>query len=561
MAVTDHISWFKDAFFADMAEATEGTVFDPDMLCALAFQETGSLWGVLRKKGLSTKDVVRLCCGDTLDSDKGRRAFPKTRADLEAVPKGKEMFAIARKALLDMAEHVPGYSFAFNRKDKFCHGFGVFQYDLQFFKVNPDYFLNREYETFAGTLHHAMVELLSCQKKRGLQDRTSITDAEFLTIAITYNTGRYKVSKGLKQGHKSGGKFYGELMRDYLAIARRIPNPAQTDHVPVPAGEAVVEKPQALRASGPWMHVDTLTTSLRLRAAPEISQPTTKNVLAELPDGWPVRALTGTPVKGFMEIEVELNGAVFHGFSSVKFLKDGKTPVVVPKVASGVIPAVEMPRKAGTVTKRTQVATAHSLNEPDMPGRSGTTPEELRAGLEELVAYLNPAKASHKRYQPRSGLTFCNIYAHDFCRLAGAYLPRVWWTSDALAAIRAGHQIAPRYGNTIREMRANDLFRWLVSFGEDFGWRRVATTTELQHDANLGAVTLIIARRKDDGRSGHVSMVVPEGVGGLARRLSDGTVSAPLQSQAGSTNFNYSPGRTDWWKASKFADSAMWVHA
>jgi hypothetical protein len=42
------------------------------------------------------------------------------------------------------------------------------------------------------------------------------------------------------------------------------------------------------------------------------------------------------------------------------------------------------------------------------------------------------------------------------------------------------------------------------------------------------------ARRRDDGRSGHIVMVVPEADSNRARRKSDGEVIAPLQSQAGS---------------------------
>jgi len=99
-----------------------------------------------------------------------------------------------------MSEHVPGYGFAKNRKSKFCHGFGVFQLDLQFFKTDPDYFPERCYERFSETLGKALRDLISCQKKRGLQNRTSITDFEFCTIAITYNTGRFRLNKGLKQG-------------------------------------------------------------------------------------------------------------------------------------------------------------------------------------------------------------------------------------------------------------------------------------------------------------------------------------------------------------------------
>jgi hypothetical protein len=63
-----------------------------------------------------------------------------------------------------------------------------------------------------------------------------------------------------------------------------------------------------------------------------------------------------------------------------------------------------------------------------MPTRTGATPDELRASLGEVIDYIATDKPAHKRYQPRDGLTFCNIYAHDYCFLAGVYLPRVWWT-------------------------------------------------------------------------------------------------------------------------------------
>ena len=59
-------------------------------------------------------------------------------------------------------------------------------------------------------------------------------------------------------------------------------------------------------------------------------------------------------------------------------------------------------------------------------------------------------------------------------------------------------------------MRANDLFRWLRDFGPRFGWRQTGTPTKLQTEVNQGAIGLIVARRKEDGRSGHIVMVVPE---------------------------------------------------
>ena len=165
------------------------------------------------------------------------------------------------------------------------------------------------------------------------------------------------------------------------------------------------------------------------------------------------------------------------------------------------------------------------------------------------------------RYQPRPGATFCNIYAHDYCHLAGVYLPRVWWTGDAIARLASGETVVPRLGQTIDEQRANDLFRWLVGFGPRFGWRQTSTLTKLQTEANAGAVALIVARRVVEGRSGHITIVIPESAEGRARRDASGTVIAALQSQAGARNFRRGAGPLNWWKGEQFADSAFWIHA
>ena len=44
---------------------------------ALACQETGEVWPILRKKDLSVDRILELCVGDTLDS---RSAFPRMAA-------------------------------------------------------------------------------------------------------------------------------------------------------------------------------------------------------------------------------------------------------------------------------------------------------------------------------------------------------------------------------------------------------------------------------------------------------------------------------------------------
>jgi hypothetical protein len=331
MVTTADILWFKTNFGPEIAQAVQGTAFDVDMLTAIACQETGSLWAPMRRKpGLTPAKIAALCCGDTLDANKGRKAFPQTKADLVAKPNGQKMFDIARAALLAMAEHVPGYGFAKTNKNKFCHGFGVFQYDLQFFLVDPNYFLNRDYEVFGKSLGRALGELRNGLKKLGLQNRSSITDLEFCQVAICYNTGGFKAAKGLKQGHFDGSKFYGEQIRDFLALSRTVHAQNLT-----PAVTIEVTAPAAPAASGPSFRVETQSGTLRLRREPKISTPTNANVETELPDGHIVRAVSAAKVNGFIEIETKVGAKAFRGFASASFLVPvaPAQPVAVPNPA------------------------------------------------------------------------------------------------------------------------------------------------------------------------------------------------------------------------------------
>jgi len=561
------IRWFKEQFHQDIEPALAGTPFDLDMIVAIACQETGEVWPILRRTSMSRADILALCVGDTLDSDRGRSAFPKTKADLVAKPNGQAMFDVARKALVDMAVHIKSYQGAASRPNKFCHGFGLFQRDLQFFLVDPDYFLQRRYEKLDETLKHCLGELTKAVKKLGHQGKPSLSDFEFATVAIAYNTGGFKPERGLKQGFEVDGRFYGEMIFDFVRLSRTVPKPGGAPAIaPPPAGEAIVPPPSPVEATGTAFVVDTQDSPLRLRSEPAISDPPGKNVLAHLPDGHPVRAITGRKVNGFIEVETSLNGAHLRGFASAKFLVSETTPAPIPIVTPAAAPpvsgivAVNMFPKTGTA-KRTAFATAHSLNEPRQPGRKGTTPEELVAEILAIIDWLAVDDAAHTRYQPRDGLTFCNIYVHDFCHLAGAYVPRVWWTQRAVIDLTQGKAVEPLIGSTITEMRANGLFGWLNDFGPSFGWRRTGTLSDLQQAANQGGLGLIVAKRKDEGRSGHIVMVVPEAEGRAARRNAAGEVIAPLQSQAGETNFQFGTSTLNWWRHERFADSAFWIHA
>ena len=321
------ILWFKQQFQAQIQPALAGTPLTVDMIAAIACQETGHIWPLLRSKNMDTPRILALCVGDTLDADKGRGAFPKTQADLLARPHGDEMFRIAHQALVDMAANIPGYSAVAARPDKFCHGYGMFQYDLQFFLSDPDYFLQRKYERFEETLGKCLTELGNALRKLGFQARDSLTELELAAVGIAYNTGGFKPAKGLKQGYFNGTSFYGELIFDFIRLAQTAVLPGDPAPLAVPpAGEAILPPATPVSAEGPSFVVATQDSMLRLRSAPVISTPAQANVIANLPNGHPVQAFTGTAVKGFMEVETNLFGALLHGFASMKFLAPG--PVV-----------------------------------------------------------------------------------------------------------------------------------------------------------------------------------------------------------------------------------------
>ncbi len=230
MTSTSAIRWFKQTFGASLRQALAATPFSPDFLVAIACQETGYLWMRLLDKGVARDEILRLCVGDTIDGNgaRGRQAFPRTRADLEKNARGAEMFAIARKALEDMANATGdrAYLAALRNPDKFCRGFGVFQYDLQHFDKDPAYFLEQRYANFDAALAHAIGELRAA-KLRVYPDRTTLTDLEQVHVGIAYNAGRFDPKRGLKQGYKdSDGKYYGELLADWLKSAQAVADAA-----------------------------------------------------------------------------------------------------------------------------------------------------------------------------------------------------------------------------------------------------------------------------------------------------------------------------------------------
>ena len=228
MVNASDIFWFKKTFGKQIIDKFSDSPFTLDFITAIACQETGYVWTKLKKDGLSTDEILDLCVGDTLDYPK-RRAFPRNKAALLSRSGGKKMFEIAHEYLGAMAEHISGYKNVSKRASKFCRGYGIFQYDLQHFKSDPEYFLEKKWGDFGEVLIKLEEELEQALRivvnKGGVSAGAtgSLTNLELCYVGIAYNTGNnFRPSRGLKQGHRSNGKYYGEYLHYYIEMAERV---------------------------------------------------------------------------------------------------------------------------------------------------------------------------------------------------------------------------------------------------------------------------------------------------------------------------------------------------
>lgn len=334
---------------------------------------------------------------------------------------------------------------------------------------------------------------------------------------------------------------------------------------PQPSFPSILPPPSPVPGGGKVHVVKDIDTMLRVRSKPIQTVPPNRNVVAKLPSGHHVSVLSAAPQNGFHRISTSLQGALIDGWAAAEYLAPADPTAAVPVAApaqkppAGRPPAVRLPAAGGSGAARAKAANALSLGEANAPKRSAGPAQQMINQLNAIIEWLNCESAAHGRYWPSAGRTFCNVYAHDYCTLAGAYLPRVWWDDKALMEIAKGKKPPAIYGKTLYEMRANDLFRWLTSWGLDFGWRRTGTLTKLQNIANAGGIGVIVARRIVEGKPGHISVVVPEtGPHKAIRR--NGEVVLPLQSQAGSKNVKRGTIGAGWWHGSQFADHGFWVH-
>ena len=289
------------------------------------------------------------------------------------------------------------------------------------------------------------------------------------------------------------------------------------------------------------------SAALNLRSAPLVRP---GNRIEVLPQGTWVTRLAVASDSHWWEVSAEMAATPLQGFVAHAYLEPASR-YEEPAAALG-ITEVHLSEDNRSSARDGIGGQAYPIGERARPAR-----QKRPRDVAKLISWLRVEASA--RYQPRSGNTYCNVYAYDYCYFAGVYLPRVWWTPAALVDLATGKPVKPYYGQTVHELNANSLFAWLKDYGPRFGWLRTYELTALQQAANTGGVALICAQRVALALPGHIAAVVPENDRFQAVR-NGGGVQRPLQSQAGAANYRYGTASTAWWVGRKFGPHGFWYH-
>lgn len=383
--------------------------------------------------------------------------------------------------------------------------------------------------------------------------------------AWQWDTMNRKGSFAAGEGWVHGTKWN---LLDRLNIA----GPAEVPIIDIPPKAIFVEFPAGFTptTSGVLFRI-AAPSGLDLCTTPEASKK--DKIIGTFPHGMLVRFLANSTVPSWWQVSVDDAGKTKNGFIDASRLSrlasspEGcpipspinteSSPVPgIPASASAVV-EVHLPNPRNSPVRRTDTGSrAHKLNEASAPLRDIASSAKRVASFEAIISWLNPE--GFARYLPGNGQTYCNIYAYDFTCLAGVYIPRIWWTQKAIHQLTLGASVNIKYEDTVSELTANDLQRWFLDWGGNFGWSPVQKVDALQNHANRGGVAVIVARNSRG--HGHITLVVPESDDHSAKRDSSGTVTIPVESQAGAKNHNHITKNSAWWTASNFT-TGFWIHA
>jgi len=156
------VLWLKKNFGTEIQEAVKGTAYTVDTICGIACQETAYFWTNMIER-LTPEQVCERCVLDACGDSPGtvRKAFPQNTAAFR-----KEYGTERTEMLIEEANKtraLRGYA----HKNWVYKGYGIFQYDLQFVKTDPDFFFEKQWYNFSACLNRVMRELHSTWKRHG----------------------------------------------------------------------------------------------------------------------------------------------------------------------------------------------------------------------------------------------------------------------------------------------------------------------------------------------------------------------------------------------------------
>ncbi len=178
------VVWLKRNFGKEIEEAVKGSAYSVDTIC------------------VTPEQVCARCVLDASGDAPGtvRRAFPSNTSAFRREYGDERTQMLIEEA--NKTRALRGYP----HKNWVYKGYGIFQYDLQFVKVDPDFFFEKQWYNFSACLDRVMREL-----------RTTWTRHGNLVEAIRAYNGSGRGAAVYAQNVVAYSGFAGEITETMLA--------------------------------------------------------------------------------------------------------------------------------------------------------------------------------------------------------------------------------------------------------------------------------------------------------------------------------------------------------
>lgn len=218
------IKYFYQRFGSQINQAFAGTPYPASMVVGVAIQETGYIWNAYETKKLSDTGFLELCVGDSIGFG-SRSRWPTSKSQLLSVARGDEVFASMRDSLEKRAALVGGSAARYAQDpNNIMMACGPWQYDIGFVRwAGPEFFAEKKWASLEECLSVFYTEIEDRRKRLKIAPN-NLSRYEMALIGTSYNTGwaGFKPSRGLQQGFRTQGRYYGQRLYDFIGYARSI---------------------------------------------------------------------------------------------------------------------------------------------------------------------------------------------------------------------------------------------------------------------------------------------------------------------------------------------------